>query len=170
MLSVASDLHLIIHPSGVLEINLYFVGNIIVLYYNVMRLHFLGQCCHVCEAVILWCIFNSWSQMLSSIYLACSLIEGRASGSPTMDLFITLLSLGRVGYCKLLADRKEMYQYLLRQLALCAERHNQRLLKTKNNPISIGEFYWIKLNLHYFCFCADYICVCIGSSVSNIIS
>jgi len=67
--------------------------------------------------------------------------EGRASGSPTMDLFITLLSLGRTGYRKLLADRKTMYQYLQQQLALCAERHGQRLLKTKNNPISIGEFY-----------------------------
>jgi len=59
-----------------------------------------------------------------------------------MDLFITLLSLGRVGYRKLVADRKSMYLYLQQQLSLCAERHSQRLLKTKNNPISLGEFLW----------------------------
>ena len=71
----------------------------------------------------------------------CMVTEGRASGSPTMDLFMTLLSLGRAGYRKLLADRKAMYHYLQQQLALCAERHGQKLLRTKNNPISIGEFY-----------------------------
>ena len=78
------------------------------------------------------------------------LVEGRASGSPTMDLFITLLSLGRAGYRQLLTDRKAMYQYLQQQLSLCAERHGQRLLKTKNNPISVGESCEIKLNLHFF--------------------
>jgi len=67
-----------------------------------------------------------------------------------MDLFITLLSLGRAGYRKLLADRKAMYQYLQQQLSLCAERHGQRLLKTKNNPISIGELREIKLGLCFY--------------------
>ena len=79
----------------------------------------------------------------------CLLFEGRASGSPTMDLFITLLSLGRAGYRKLLADRKAMYQYLQQQLSLCAERHGQRLLKTTNNPISVGEFRECKLSLQF---------------------
>ena len=78
-------------------------------------------------------------------WTACSLFTGRASGSPTMDLFITLLSLGRAGYRKLLSDRKAMFQYLQHQLSLCAERHGQRLLKTKNNPISIGKLLKIKL-------------------------
>jgi len=61
-----------------------------------------------------------------------------------MDLFITLLSLGRAGYRNLLADRKSSFQYLQQQLSLCAERHGQRLLKTKNNPISVGEFHEVR--------------------------
>jgi len=109
-----------------------------------------------CEPVYSYCYMhaadNCVEQMVISVptvtkcsnkaVLSC--IEGRASGSPTMDLFITLLSLGRAGYRKLLAERKEMFQYLQQQLALCAERHGQRLLKTKNNPISIGEFHKIR--------------------------
>ena len=77
-------------------------------------------------------------------WTACSLFEGRASGSPTMDLFITLLSVGRAGYRKLIADRKAMFQYLHHQLSLCAERHGQKLLKTKNNPISLGKLCGMK--------------------------
>lgn len=69
------------------------------------------------------------------------MLVGRASGSPTMDLFITLLSLGRAGYRRLATERKAMFQYLQQQLSLCAERHGQRLLKTKNNPISIGKLH-----------------------------
>lgn len=65
-----------------------------------------------------------------------------------MDLFITLLSLGHAGYRQLLTDRKAMYQYLHQQLSLCAERHGQRLLQTKNNPISIGELLEI---VFYYC-------------------
>jgi len=63
-----------------------------------------------------------------------------------MDLFITLLSLGRAGYRELLADRKAMFHYLQQQLALCAERHGQRMLKTKNNPISVGQLHRMKLS------------------------
>jgi len=81
-------------------------------------------------------------------WTACSLFEGRASGSPTMDLFITLLSLGRAGYRKLFADRKEMYQYLHHHLSLCAERHGQRLLRTKNNTVSVGKLHKMTL-LHF---------------------
>jgi len=63
-----------------------------------------------------------------------------------MDLFITLLSLGRAGYRELLADRNAMFHYLQQQLALCAERHGQRMLKTKNNPISVGQLRRMKLS------------------------
>ena len=36
----------------------------------------------------------------------CSFISGRASATPSIDLFITLLSLGSVGYQQLLRQRK----------------------------------------------------------------
>ncbi|KAL4231703.1 hypothetical protein ACF0H5_009279 [Mactra antiquata] len=63
---------------------------------------------------------------------------GRASASPSMDLFITLLSLGAKGYKQLLKDRKDMYIYLKDQLEQCAQRNNERLLGVKGNPISMA--------------------------------
>ncbi|CAL1529704.1 unnamed protein product [Lymnaea stagnalis] len=63
---------------------------------------------------------------------------GRASASPSLDIFITLLSLGSQGYKKLLKDRKEMFTYLSTSLSGCATKFGERLLQTKNNPISLG--------------------------------
>lgn len=66
-------------------------------------------------------------------------IWGRASASPAMDVFITLLSLGVNGYKNLISQRKEIYKYLKEELAKVATKHGERLLDTKNNPISIGK-------------------------------
>lgn len=63
---------------------------------------------------------------------------GRASGSPTIDLFITFMSLGFSKYKQMLVERKELFGYLQNQMADCALRHGERLLSTKNNPISLG--------------------------------
>ncbi|CAH0382722.1 unnamed protein product [Bemisia tabaci] len=63
---------------------------------------------------------------------------GRASASPAMDVFITLLSLGINGFKNLISQRKEMYKYLKEELGKLAMKHGERLLETKNNPISIG--------------------------------
>ncbi|XP_033646029.1 O-phosphoseryl-tRNA(Sec) selenium transferase-like [Asterias rubens] len=63
---------------------------------------------------------------------------GRASASPSIDLFITFLSLGANGYKKLLKERKEMYTYLQDELRKVAEGHGQRLLKMSHNPISMA--------------------------------
>ncbi|XP_059145302.1 O-phosphoseryl-tRNA(Sec) selenium transferase-like isoform X2 [Physella acuta] len=63
---------------------------------------------------------------------------GRASATPSMDLFITLLSLGAQGYKSLLQERKQMYNYLATSLAQCAAKFGERLLQTKNNQISLG--------------------------------
>ncbi|KAI5706994.1 hypothetical protein M8J75_013288 [Diaphorina citri] len=63
---------------------------------------------------------------------------GRASASPAMDVFITLLSLGINGYKHLISQRKEMYKYMREELQKVATKHGERLLETKNNPISIG--------------------------------
>lgn len=56
-----------------------------------------------------------------------------------MDVFITLLSLGVNGYKNLMSQRKEMYKYLKEELGKVAAKHGERLLDTKNNPISIGN-------------------------------
>lgn len=42
----------------------------------------------------------------SSFWMFCSFLIGRASATPSLDVFITLLSLGWKGYKQLLADRK----------------------------------------------------------------
>lgn len=63
---------------------------------------------------------------------------GRANASSVMDVMITLLSLGMAGYKQLIAQRKEMYSYLKDELGKIANRHGERLLDTKGNPISMG--------------------------------
>ena len=66
---------------------------------------------------------------------------GRASATPTLDVFITLLSLGVNGYQKLLKERKSTFGYLQTALQSCAGRHCQRLLNTPHNPISMGMYF-----------------------------
>ncbi|XP_064630188.1 O-phosphoseryl-tRNA(Sec) selenium transferase-like isoform X2 [Lineus longissimus] len=63
---------------------------------------------------------------------------GRASGTPSLDVFITLLSLGVKGYKNLLKERKETYKYLSEELSKCAQLHGERLLSIPHNPISVG--------------------------------
>ncbi|GAQ82108.1 O-phospho-L-seryl-tRNASec:L-selenocysteinyl-tRNA synthase [Klebsormidium nitens] len=75
----------------------------------------------------------------------CSLVDamnraypGRASMSPLMDVFITLLSLGKTGWKKVLADREVTYAYLKQRLTHVAEAQGERLLHTPDNPISLA--------------------------------
>ncbi len=56
-----------------------------------------------------------------------------------MDVFITLLSLGVNGYKNLISQRKEMYKYLKEELSKVASKHGEKILETKNNPISVGK-------------------------------
>ena len=63
---------------------------------------------------------------------------GRASATPTIDVFITLLSLGKKGYGQLLRDRKQMYVYLHVELVKIAKKYDERVLRTPHNSISIG--------------------------------
>ena len=67
------------------------------------------------------------------------LYPGRASMSPVLDVFITLLSLGRQGLKALRQRRKnEIYPYLHAQLEKLAAKHGERVLDTKHNTISIA--------------------------------
>ncbi|XP_061921948.1 O-phosphoseryl-tRNA(Sec) selenium transferase [Entelurus aequoreus] len=75
---------------------------------------------------------DSFVQEISKTY------PGRASASPSLDLLITLLTLGASGYKKLLSDRKEMYKLLAEELKTLASAHGERLLDTPHNPISLA--------------------------------
>lgn len=56
----------------------------------------------------------------------------------TQDLFITLLSMGRAGYIRLLKERKALAADMSRGLAELAARHGERLLHTPRNTISFA--------------------------------
>jgi O-phospho-L-seryl-tRNASec:L-selenocysteinyl-tRNA synthase len=63
---------------------------------------------------------------------------GRASSSPIVDLFITLLSMGLNGYKRLLEERITMLEAFPRRLQEVAEKHGERLLVCPSNTISFG--------------------------------
>uniref|UniRef100_A0A3B3YS95 O-phosphoseryl-tRNA(Sec) selenium transferase n=1 Tax=Poecilia mexicana TaxID=48701 RepID=A0A3B3YS95_9TELE len=63
---------------------------------------------------------------------------GRASASPSLDVLITLLTLGANGYKRYLTERKEIYSFLAEELKTLASAHGERLLHTPHNPISLA--------------------------------
>ena len=72
---------------------------------------------------------------------------GRASMSPILDVFITLLSMGSRTWKALLKTRKELFKYSQEVLQPIAEKYGERLLITKGNAISIGiswECVWFR--------------------------
>lgn len=73
------------------------------------------------------------AQMIRSIG---KLYPGRASSGPIIDLFITLMSLGRTGLSQLLHTREGLFQYFKQSL----RNHlpETRLLHTPHNDISIA--------------------------------
>ncbi|XP_034020534.1 O-phosphoseryl-tRNA(Sec) selenium transferase [Thalassophryne amazonica] len=75
---------------------------------------------------------ESFIQEISKMY------PGRASASPSLDVLITILTLGTSGYKKLLSERKEIYSFLALELKNLASTHGERLLHTPHNPISLA--------------------------------
>ena len=63
---------------------------------------------------------------------------GRASSSPIVDLFITLLSMGLKGYQQLLSDRKGLLDHFTARLSEVAIKYDEKLLECPNNTISYG--------------------------------
>ena len=63
---------------------------------------------------------------------------GRASASPVIDLFITLLSMGLEGYKKVLEERRRLSGLFQSQLERIAEKFGERTLKCPRNTISFG--------------------------------
>lgn len=63
---------------------------------------------------------------------------GRASSSPIVDLFITLLSMGMNGYKRLLKDRITILETFPHKLDAIAQKHGERLMICPSNTISFG--------------------------------
>ena len=63
---------------------------------------------------------------------------GRASASPIIDLFITLLSMGLKGYSRLLEERNKKLETFPLRLEGIANKHGERLLVCPGNTISFG--------------------------------
>jgi O-phospho-L-seryl-tRNASec:L-selenocysteinyl-tRNA synthase len=63
---------------------------------------------------------------------------GRASSSPIVDLFITLLSMGLNGYTRLLKERMAMLETFPTRLQEVAAKHGERVLSCPLNTISFG--------------------------------
>lgn len=78
------------------------------------------------------------SQSAEMIALVSRMYPGRGSITPTVDLFITLLSMGRETLLKLLREREERYVALSTALDALAQQHGERKLETPSNPISMG--------------------------------
>ncbi|XP_053679453.1 O-phosphoseryl-tRNA(Sec) selenium transferase [Anopheles nili] len=73
----------------------------------------------------------------STVDAVARMYPGRASGSQSLDVLMTLLNLGVEGYKKLTVERKQTHQLLLDGLAKLAESHGERILPCRN-PISIA--------------------------------
>lgn len=71
-------------------------------------------------------------QIIGKVY------AGRASSSPVVDLFITLLSMGLNGYQLLLSERRNLLDHFMSRLSDVALQYNERLLVCPNNTISYG--------------------------------
>lgn len=62
--------------------------------------------------------------------------SGRASSSQTLDVFMTLLSLGRNGYAALVAQRETLFDYLCHRVR--EDMAIGTLVPLANNPISVA--------------------------------
>ncbi len=63
---------------------------------------------------------------------------GRASMSPVLDVFVTLVSMGQPGYLGLLRQRAQVFEYLKKRLSEVASACGERVLATRHNPISLA--------------------------------
>lgn len=66
------------------------------------------------------------------------LYPGRASISPVLDLFITLLSMGEEGLLKIWGERQRLLLLLAEKLKCFAQSRNENILFSPQNSISIG--------------------------------
>lgn len=63
---------------------------------------------------------------------------GRANLSPVLDLFITLLQMGRKGLQRLLSDRLDLFRWFHGELSAVCDQAGLRVLPSPHNKISIA--------------------------------
>ncbi|PFH35932.1 O-phosphoseryl-tRNA(Sec) selenium transferase [Besnoitia besnoiti] len=74
----------------------------------------------------------------ASLQRIAATYPGRAGSGPVLDLFITLLQMGRTGLTRLLRERRELHAWFAGELEkLCAEV-GSRILEARNNRISFA--------------------------------
>ncbi|GJQ73098.1 hypothetical protein Trydic_g1727 [Trypoxylus dichotomus] len=66
---------------------------------------------------------------------------GRASSSSTIDIFISLLSLGKNGYLKLLHDKERLCRYFQESLSPLADKYKKFITSVMTNPTSVALFF-----------------------------
>ena len=71
------------------------------------------------------------------------------------------MQMGTAGYKALMDERRENYKLLKEEMTKVAEKYGERVLETRNNPISIGKsksMPYMKLGhlKKYFLFCLDF--------------
>ena len=80
-------------------------------------------------------VFSSNAKLIEEVG---KIYPGRASMGPIMDLFITLLSMGKRKYLELIKERKENFVYFKSKLTEVLESKGEKVLETPNNRISIA--------------------------------
>ncbi|XP_017082278.1 O-phosphoseryl-tRNA(Sec) selenium transferase [Drosophila eugracilis] len=74
----------------------------------------------------------------SRLHDVASTYAGRASASQSLDVLMTLLSLGRIGFQSLIQHRKNNFDYLRENLKKFAERRGEIVIDSKYNSISLA--------------------------------
>ena len=74
----------------------------------------------------------------ASVRAVSAAYPGRASAGPVLDLFVTLLQMGRRGWRALLDDRKRLFPQMQAELAAALAPLGGRVLHTPSNRISIA--------------------------------
>lgn len=92
--------------------------------------------------MLIHCVFV-WAKL--NLYF----VVGRASSSQSLDVFITMLSMGVKGYKALITKRAENFLYLQLKLKSICMAHKLQMLLSKNNDLSTGDF--IKCYINIIC-------------------
>ncbi len=74
----------------------------------------------------------------SNLKRVSQLYPGRAGSAQTLDVLITLLSMGSLGFKNLLKERKECFDYLREKLSVLAVKFNESLIEAASNNISMA--------------------------------
>ena len=80
-------------------------------------------------------VYSSNLKYMESI---ASLYPGRCSINTVLDMFITLLEMGKNGYSDLIQKWEENFIFFKSQLNLIAEEINEKILINKTNDISLA--------------------------------